>query len=155
MNTTEEKALDKLIQVNLDSSKIYRIAAENSNDPNIQTFFDKVAIDREETMKKLLVKADKDEKDPSLKAELQQFWLNLKSAKKEYNSVALIDECIDAEKQLYDDYKELSELDDLPQDLKSLIETEKEESENNLTQLKERRSEFKKIDKEKNRETPV
>lgn len=155
MNKQEEKTLNKIIQINLDSSKIYRIAAENSSDPNIQTFFDQVAINREENMRKALAKTGDSETDPSLKAELQQFWINLKSAKKEFNATALIDECLDAEKQYYDEQKELEATPNLSEDIKSMISREKKEAGQNISQLKEHSKEFKKIDNNKNRETPV
>lgn len=155
MNTSEKKTLEHLIQINLDSSKIYRIAAENSHDPNIQSFFDKSAINREETMRKLMEKTGQTEEDPSLKAELQQFWINLKSAKKEFDAVALIDECIDAEKQFHKDLQNTESKNQVSDEFNKLIEKEKEEAENNINQLKEYRSTFKKSDDEKNRQTPV
>jgi len=155
MNKTEIKILNNIIQINLDSSKIYRIAAENSSDPKIQTFFDQAAINREEIMQKAMDMSGQSETDPSLKAELQQFWINLKTAKKKFNEKPLIDECIKEEKLVKEKYEDLEDTGDISEKIKDFIAEQKKEIDSNIDQLKNRRDEFKSIDDDKNRETPV
>ena len=151
----KQDILNKLIQVTLDSSKGYRVAADNTNDEQLQTFFDDSSITREKHMRALLDEADKKEGDPSLKAELHQFWINLKAAKRTFDELPIIEECIKGEKYLLDQYKQVINAKALQGDVREMVESQLRESENRLKHLKQLKNEFEEKDDEHNRETPV
>lgn len=155
MNSNENKVYKDLIQLNIDSSKGYRVAAENTTYPRLQTFFDENSIEREAHVKKLTDQSGIPGTDPSFKAELHQFWANLKTSKKQFDGSAVIEECIRGDKHLLKQYEKYSGLSDIPDELKQTIESQKKDVENTYGQLLDYKKEYAEMDKGRHRETPV
>jgi uncharacterized protein (TIGR02284 family) len=123
-----QTAVNALITVLKDGQKGYADAMVDVKDQHLKDLFKKYAAQRasyitelEDQMFKLDLKPDTDE-GSSIAGAIHHVWIDLKAAVTGHDSHAILAECERGEDVAKKAYEEASKLQDLPGDLKSIIE---------------------------------
>ncbi len=123
-----QTALNSLITVLKDGQKGYADAMVDVKDQNLKDLFKKYSAQRasyvtelEDQMFKLDLKPDTDE-GSSIAGAIHHAWIDLKSAVTGHDNHAILAECERGEDVAKKAYEEATKVQDLPGDLKSIIE---------------------------------
>lgn len=123
-----QTALNELITVLKDGQKGYADAMTDVKDQNLKDLFKKYAAQRasyitelEDQMFKLDLKPDTNE-GSSITGAIHHAWIDLKSAVTGHDNHAILAECERGEDVAKKAYEEAGKVQDLPADLKSIIE---------------------------------
>ena len=147
MNTSNlPDQLNDLLKRNYDAAKGYRKAAEHVESPELASFMESYAQQRDGFVQEIrtlvsgLGGTPQEEKDIS--GSLHHAWMDLKAAFSNNDDEAMLEECIRGEKAAIDEYKEVLNDTDLPANVRAIITEQKTKIEEALRRVEELEEEY-------------
>lgn len=142
METNKElvKHLNELLEKNNDAVRGYKEAAEEVKDPSLKTFLERNANTRQsfaQDLKQEVVSLGGDpEDDTSFAADMHRGWINLKTALSGNDDESVLEECIRGEESALKEYDEVMKDYDIPQGLRSKMQTQRDQIQQAHSELK-------------------
>lgn len=142
METSKEliKHLNGLLEKNIDAVRGYKEAAEEVKNPSLKTFLERNASTRQSFVQDLrqdVASLGGDpESDTSVAADLHRGWINFKSAISGHDEEDILEECIRGEEAALKEYDNVISDFDIPQGVRSKVQTQRDQIEQSHTELK-------------------
>ncbi|MDO1500073.1 PA2169 family four-helix-bundle protein [Winogradskyella maritima] len=139
---TEEvgNKLNELLEKTYDAEKGYKKAAENTSETALKNFFNRKAQERydfgHELKSEIRSFGQEVDKGGSVTGALHRSWMDVKALFSNEDSEAMLEEAIRGEKASVEEYCEILNETSLPASTKSLLETQKNSIENDLSNIK-------------------
>ena len=131
--------LNDLVEKNLDAVDGFQNASENVRDPNLKNYLVEHARQRSQFNTELRQEITSLGGTPKEKKEgianLHQTWMNLKTALSSDKEEAVLEECIRGDKNALEEYKDVLEERDVPDNIKTTVRRQMGQIETSLREL--------------------
>jgi uncharacterized protein (TIGR02284 family) len=146
-NNNVTSTLNNLIETCRDGQNGFKEAAENVESPELKTFFNKVSLERAqfvgELQQEVLRLGGDPENTGSTAAAIHRTWMDIKGSLTGRDDHSILSECERGEDSAIDAYKDALKDENLPSNLRSVVERQFssiQEVHNRVKQLRDSRS---------------
>ena len=140
-------ALNNLIETSRDGQNGFKEAAENVQSPELKTFFNQVVLERAQFVGELQQEVQRLGGDPekagSTAAAIHRVWMDIKGSLTGRDDQSILNECERGEDSAVDAYKDALKDENLPSNLRSVVERQfrsVQEVHDRVKQLRDARS---------------
>ena len=140
-------ALNNLIETCRDGQNGFKEAAENVESPELKTFFNQIVLERAQFVGELQQEVQRLGGDPentgSTAAAIHRVWIDIKGSLTGRDDQSILNECERGEDSAVDAYKDAIKDENLPSNLRSVVERQFrsiQEAHNRVKQLRDSRS---------------
>ncbi|MGY5851509.1 ferritin-like domain-containing protein [Salegentibacter sp. F14] len=121
--------LNRLLEKNIDAEKGYRFASENVKDPQLKAFFAERAEERYDFIHQLKTEirnfGETPKEKSSMVGDAHRTWMNLKTALSVNKSEASLEEAVRGEKVAVEEYNEVLDDPELPDNTTNILQKQK------------------------------
>lgn len=141
--------LNDLIETSKDGEQGFRKCAENASDPELKAFFTQAAARCAEGARELQSQVRQWGGDPdttgSMGGALHRGWMDVKTAVTGQDDVAVLEECERGEDTAKEHYQDALENEDLPSDVRQMIERQYQGVVENHDRVRELRNRYRRV----------